>query len=69
MGHLVPLKPGLGAKERERHGTGAAATDSAGQRSGPRYEAIQRWFGHRSITGTAVYTAVAPNRFKDFWRE
>jgi site-specific recombinase XerD len=24
---------------------------------------------HRSITSTAVYTALAPNRFKDFWRE
>ena len=31
--------------------------------------AIQAWLGHRSITGTAVYTALAPNRFKDFWRE
>jgi len=31
--------------------------------------AIQGWSGHRSITSTAVYTAVAPNRFKDFWRE
>jgi site-specific recombinase XerD len=31
--------------------------------------AIQGWLGHRSITGTAVYTALAPNRFKDFWRE
>jgi site-specific recombinase XerD len=31
--------------------------------------AIQGWLGHRSITSTAVYTAPAPNRFKDFWRE
>ncbi len=31
--------------------------------------AIQGWPGHRSITSTAVYTALAPNRFKDFWRE
>jgi site-specific recombinase XerD len=30
--------------------------------------AIQGWLGHRSITSTAVYTALAPNRFKDFWR-
>jgi site-specific recombinase XerD len=29
--------------------------------------AIQGWLGHRSIT--AVYTALAPNRFKDFWRD
>jgi len=25
--------------------------------------AIQGWLGHRSITSTAVYTALAPNRF------
>jgi hypothetical protein len=31
--------------------------------------AIQWWLGHRSITSTAVYTALAPNRFKDFWRD
>jgi site-specific recombinase XerD len=31
--------------------------------------AIQGWLGHRSITSTAVYTALAPNRFKHFWRE
>jgi site-specific recombinase XerD len=30
---------------------------------------IQGWLGHRAITSTAVYTALAPNRFKDFWRE
>jgi integrase len=30
--------------------------------------AIQGWLGHRSITSTAVYTALAPNRFKDLWR-
>jgi hypothetical protein len=28
--------------------------------------AIQGWLGHRSITSTAVYTALAPNRFKHF---
>jgi site-specific recombinase XerD len=28
--------------------------------------AIQGWLGHRSITSTAVHTALAPNRFKDF---
>jgi hypothetical protein len=31
--------------------------------------AIQGWLGHRSITSTAVYTALAPNRFKNFWRD
>jgi hypothetical protein len=29
----------------------------------------QGWLGHRSITSTAAYAALAPNRFKDFWRE
>jgi site-specific recombinase XerD len=31
--------------------------------------AIQGWLGHRSSTSTAVYTALAPNRFEDFWRD
>jgi site-specific recombinase XerD len=31
--------------------------------------AIQGWLSHRSITSSAVYTALAPNRFKDFWRD
>jgi site-specific recombinase XerD len=30
---------------------------------------MQGWLGHRSITSTAVYTVLAPNRFKVFWRE
>jgi site-specific recombinase XerD len=30
--------------------------------------AIQAWLEHRSITSTAIYTALAPNRFKHFWR-
>jgi integrase len=30
---------------------------------------IEGWLGHRSIISTAVYTALAPNRFTDFWRE
>jgi Phage integrase family len=31
--------------------------------------AIQQYLGHRSITSTAVYAALAPGRFKDFWRD
>jgi site-specific recombinase XerD len=46
-----------------RHACGyALANNGHGTR------AIQGWLGHRSITSTAVYTALAPNRFKDFWR-
>jgi hypothetical protein len=29
--------------------------------------AIQGWLGHGSITSTAVYAALASNRFKDYW--
>jgi site-specific recombinase XerD len=29
--------------------------------------AIHCWLVHRSITSTAVYTVLAPKRFKDFW--
>jgi site-specific recombinase XerD len=43
-----------------RHACGYALAD---KRHDTR--AIQGWLGHRSITSTAVYTALAPNRFKD----
>ena len=42
----------------------SAATSSANK--GHDTRAIQGWLGQ--ITRTAVYTALAPNRFKDFWR-
>jgi type 1 fimbriae regulatory protein FimB/type 1 fimbriae regulatory protein FimE len=29
--------------------------------------AIQGWLGHRAISSTVVYTALSPERFKDFW--
>jgi site-specific recombinase XerD len=31
--------------------------------------AIQAWLDHRSIASTAVYTALAANRFKDLRRD
>jgi site-specific recombinase XerD len=31
--------------------------------------AIQEWLGHRSITSKAVYTALAPDRFRRFWKD
>jgi integrase len=46
-----------------RHGCGYALANK-----GHDTRAIQGWLGHRSITSTAIYTALAPNRFKDFWR-
>jgi hypothetical protein len=36
---------------------------------GGRTPAAGGGLGHRSITSTAVYTALARNRFKDFWRD
>jgi site-specific recombinase XerD len=47
-----------------RHACGYALADK-----GHDTRATQGWLGHRSITRTAVHTALAPNRFKDFWRE
>jgi site-specific recombinase XerD len=58
---------GLGLKAHPhmlRHACGYALANK-----GHDTRAIQAWLGHRSITSTAIYTALAPNRFKDFWRD
>jgi site-specific recombinase XerD len=44
-----------------RHACGYAHANK-----GHHTRAIQGWLGDRSITSTGVYTALAPNRFKDF---
>jgi site-specific recombinase XerD len=31
--------------------------------------AIQAYLGHRSIQPTVRYTALAPDRFKNFWKD
>jgi type 1 fimbriae regulatory protein FimE len=31
--------------------------------------AIHNYLGHRSIASTVRYTALAPDRFKHFWRD
>ena len=31
--------------------------------------ALQAYLGHRNIQHTTRYTDLAPNRFKDFWRD
>ena len=31
--------------------------------------ALQAWLGHRNIQHTVRYTELAPDRFKDFWRD
>jgi integrase len=55
---------GLGHPHMLRHACGNALANK-----GHDTRAIQGWLGHRSITSTAVYTALAPNRFKDFGRK
>jgi integrase len=60
---------------RRRHRIEGVSADASprvrlcARQQGARYQGDPRWLGHRSITSTAVYTALAPNRFKDFWRE
>jgi integrase len=47
-----------------RHSTGyKLANDGRDTR------AIQHYLGHRSINSTVRYTALAPDRFKGFWRD
>ena len=60
----VAVAAGLELKVRPhmlRHACGYALA-----KKGHDTRAIQGWLGHRSITSTAVYTALALNRFKDF---
>jgi type 1 fimbriae regulatory protein FimB/type 1 fimbriae regulatory protein FimE len=47
-----------------RHGCGFALAAQ-----GRDTRAIQAYLGHRSIQHTVRYTALAPGRFKDFWRD
>ena len=67
--HRRAARRGLGLELKAhphmlRHACGYALANK-----GHDTRAIQGWLGHRSITSTTVYTALAPNRFKDFWRE
>jgi type 1 fimbriae regulatory protein FimE len=49
-----------------RHGCGyKLANDGQGSRT----RAIQHYLGHRSIASTVRYTALAPDRFKRFWKD
>ena len=48
-----------------RCATPAATLANAGHDT----RAIQDWLGHRSIQHTVRYTELAPNRFRDFWRD
>ena len=46
-----------------RHGCGYALANA-----GHDTRAIQAWMGHKNIQHTVRYTELAPDRFKDFWR-
>jgi type 1 fimbriae regulatory protein FimB/type 1 fimbriae regulatory protein FimE len=46
-----------------RHGCGYALANG-----GHDTRAIQAWMGHKNIQHTVRYTELAPDRFKDFWR-
>jgi site-specific recombinase XerD len=47
-----------------RHGCGYALANA-----GHDTRALQAWLGHRNIQQTVRYTELAPDRFKDFWRD
>src|SRR6516225_3304343 len=47
-----------------RHGCGYYLANS-----GQDTRAIQHYLGHRSIASTVRYTALAPDRFKGFWKD
>jgi type 1 fimbriae regulatory protein FimE len=47
-----------------RHATGYKLAND-----GHDTRAIQQYLGHRNIQHTTRYTDLAPNRFKDFWRD
>jgi hypothetical protein len=79
-GQLYPRKLDTAGRRRpQRSYRGLPASSTAGRsrvwvamRSSTRGSTpgpIQGWLGHRSITSAAVYTALAPNRFRDFWRD
>jgi integrase len=46
-----------------RHGCGYALANA-----GHDTRALQAWLGHRNIQHTIRYTELAPDRFKNFWR-
>ena len=47
-----------------RHACGYALANA-----GHDTRALQAWLGHRNIQHTVRYTEMAPNRFRDFWRD
>jgi len=61
-------RPAWGAPGRA--GGAATAGDFVlAQKVGQDTRAIQHYLGHRSIASTVRYTALAPDRFKGFWKD
>jgi type 1 fimbriae regulatory protein FimB/type 1 fimbriae regulatory protein FimE len=47
-----------------RHGCGYKLANQ-----GEDTRSLAHYLGHRNLQSTARYTALAPGRFKDFWRD
>jgi site-specific recombinase XerD len=62
--HALFGRIGERAKSMLRHGCGYALADG-----GHDTRALQAWLGHRNIQHTVRYTELAPDRFKNFWRD
>jgi site-specific recombinase XerD len=48
---------------------GANASGYALANAGHDTRALQAWLGHKNIQHTVRYTELAPDRFKNFWRD
>jgi hypothetical protein len=79
---LGAMRPAM-ASGRGGDGTLACSPDQAGNaqrashagrwyalaNAGHDTRALQAWLEHRNIQHTVRYTKIAPNRFRDFWRD
>jgi hypothetical protein len=66
-GSSVPPPAPAWSSRRIRHAP--SRLRARARQQGHDTRAIQGWLGHQSITSTAIYAALAPNWFKDFWRD
>jgi site-specific recombinase XerD len=67
MFERVAAKADIGIKAHVhmlRHATGYALANK-----GHDTRSLQSWMGHANIQHTCVYTALSPDRFKNFWRD
>jgi integrase len=60
------------ARLRPRHSMRYSAGSESGRKCRSQCHdtrALQAWLGHRNIQHTVRYTELAPDRFKNFWRD